>query len=211
MKIIFAYLLLTMLLFSSFVYGQEKDMNDKDTKDAEKKELKEPYFFVGGNLWLAFGSLDMVDVNILLGNQLTERLSIGISTKYQYYNDERKGFDPALSSTGSFKAHTYGGSTFLQFAVIKDFRKVLPFKMQSGIIVHAEYELLNTSFNYIYFDSPDTDKDRYWLHNYLLGGGYVQQMGKKAKSWIILLWNVNEAGNNPFEYPQFRIGFSVAF
>ena len=73
--------------------------------------------------------------------------------------------------------------------------------------MHAEYELLNTKYNTV----SDSDKDRYWLHNYLLGGGYVQHMGKRAKSWIILLWNLQKTEDNPYEYPQFKIGFSVAF
>ncbi|MFW5721622.1 MAG: hypothetical protein ACOCWW_04495, partial [Bacteroidota bacterium] len=109
-------------------------------------------------------------------------------------------------------AHTYGGSAFMQFAVVKDFRDILPVKMHSGLIVHTEYEFLNTRYNYLYFkDSPDTSKDRYWLHNVLLGGGYFQQLGKKAKTWFVLLWNINNTDDNPYEYPQFRIGFSVAF
>lgn len=209
MKNIFAYLLLIMLLFSSFAYGQNKNEKDKSTKSRETQEIKEPYFFWGGNLWLAFGSLNMVDVNLIIGNQITERLSIGLSGKYQYYNDKRNAYI-SPTSTG-FKAHTYGGSAFLQFAVVKDFRKILPLKTHSGIILHAEYELLNTKFNYSLFNALDSDKDRYWLHNVLLGGGYFQQLGKKAKTWVVLLWNVNKTDDNPYEYPQFRIGFSIAF
>ncbi|MEA2106852.1 MAG: hypothetical protein U9P82_09080 [Bacteroidota bacterium] len=199
----------SILFFSFSAFGQQKN-DEKITKNTEKEEIKEPYFFWGGNLLLAFGNLDLVDINVLFGNQLTERIALGISGKYQYYNDKRN-FDPSISSTGNFEAHTYGGSVFLQFAVVKDFRKILPLKTQSGIIIHAEYELLNTKFNYIHFDAPDSNKDRYWLHNYLLGGGYVQHIGKKAKSWIILLWNLQKTEDNPYEYPQFKIGFSVAF
>ncbi|MGC9373768.1 MAG: hypothetical protein ACP5DQ_01860 [Bacteroidales bacterium] len=209
MKKISVIIITSILFFSFSAFGQQKNAKDKKTKNTEE-EIKEPYFFWGGNLLLAFGNLDLVDINVLFGNQLTERIALGISGKYQYYNDKRN-FDPSISSTGNFEAHTYGGSVFLQFAVVKDFREILPLKTQSGIIIHAEYELLNTKFNYIHFDAPDSDKDRYWLHNYLLGGGYVQHMGKKAKSWIILLWNLQKTEDNPYEYPQFKIGFSVAF
>jgi len=199
----------TIFFFSFSAFGQQKNDDDKNTENTEE-ETKEPYFFWGGNLLLAFGNLDLVDINVLFGNQLTERISLGIGGKYQYYN-EKRNFDPDNISSSNFEAHTYGGSVFLQFAVVKDFREILPLKTQSGIILHAEYELLNTKFNYIHFDAPDSDKDRYWLHNYLLGGGYVQHMGKKAKSWIILLWNLQKTEDNPYEYPQFKIGFSVAF
>jgi len=209
MRKISVIIIFTIFFFAFSAFGQQKNTQDKNTENTEK-ETKEPYFFWGGNLLLAFGNLDLVDINVILGNQLTERISLGIGGKYQYYN-EKRNFDPDNISSSNFEAHTYGGSVFLQFAVIKDFRKILPLKTQSGLILHAEYELLNTKYNTIRFDATDSDKDRYWLHNYLLGGGYVQHMGKKAKSWIILLWNLQKTDDNPYEYPQFKIGFSVAF
>jgi len=209
MRKISVIIIFTIFFFAFSAFGQQKNTQDKNTENTEK-ETKEPYFFWGGNLLLAFGNLDLVDINVILGNQLTERISLGIGGKYQYYN-EKRNFDPDNISSSNFEAHTYGGSVFLQFAVIKDFREILPLKTQSGLILHAEYELLNTKYNTIRFGVTDSDKDRYWLHNYLLGGGYVQHMGKKAKSWIILLWNLQKTDDNPYEYPQFKIGFSVAF
>jgi len=209
MRKISVFIVSIILFFSFSAVGQQKITKDKNTENTEE-ETKEPYFFWGGNLLLAFGNLDLVDINVILGNQLTERIALGISGKYQYYNDKRN-FDPRISSSGNFEAHTYGGSVFLQFAVVKDFREILPLKTQSGLILHAEYELLNTKYNTIRLGATDSDIDRYWLHNYLLGGGYVQHMGKRAKSWIILLWNLQKTEDNPYEYPQFKIGFSVAF
>jgi len=133
-------------------------------------------------------------------------LSLGVSGKYQYFKE--KG-----SFTGSFQTfetNVYGGSVFSQFAVIKDFRNIVKVKGHSGIIAHVEYEFLNTEYNYIYFNDPNSNRDRYWLNNVLVGGGYFQQMGKKAKTYIVLLWNVNKTEDNPYEYPQLRIGFSIS-
>jgi len=209
MRKISVIIIFTIFFFAFSAFGQQKNTQDKNTENTEK-ETKEPYFFWGGNLLLAFGNLDLVDINVILGNQLTKRISLGIGGKYQYYN-EKRNFDPDNISSSNFEAHTYGGSVFLQFAVVKDFREILPLKTQSGLILHAEYELLNTKYNTIRLGATDSDIDRYWLHNYLLGGGYVQHMGKRAKSWIILLWNLQKTEDNPYEYPQFKIGFSVAF
>ncbi|MFC2152087.1 hypothetical protein ACFLSE_06120 [Bacteroidota bacterium] len=195
-------LILTCFFFlDSTSYAQDKK-NDKKNK----KEIKEPYLFWGGSLWLGFGSYTYVDVNAVFGSQLTERLSLGISGKYQYYKDKGS----VSGNLNTFETSVYGGSVFSQFAVIKDFRNIIKVKGHSGIIAHVEYEFLNTKYNYIYFDDPNSTRDRYWLYNTLVGGGYFQQMGKKAKSYIILLWNVTKTGDNPYIYPQLRLGFSVA-
>ena len=197
-RILIVFLVGFILMFQQGFCQKSKNKEPKD-----KKEIKEPYLFWGGSLWLGFGSYTFVDVNVLFGAQITERINLGVSGKYQYYNDRR-------SIAGDFQTSVYGGSVFSQFAVIKDFRNLFKVKGHSGIIAHAEYEFLNTKYNYLYFESTNTNRERYWLHNVLIGGGYFQQMSKKARSYIILLWNVTDTGDNPYTYPQFRIGFSVA-
>lgn len=179
-------------------FAQENNEEDKNINHEEESHL-----FWGGSLWLGLGSYTYVDVNAVFGLQITERLSLGLSGKYQYYNDKR-------SIAGNFETSVYGGSVFSQFAVIKDFRNLIKVKGHSGIIVHVEYEFLNTEYNYIYFNDPAINYDRYWLHNLLIGGGYFQQIGRGTKSYIILLWNVNETADNPYTYPLLRIGFTIA-
>jgi len=192
--------LVFVLLFSSFVSLAQT--NSDKSKEPNKDQFK-PYVFTGGSLWMGFGSYTYVDVNLVFGSQLTERINLGLSGKYQYLNDKR-------SVSGNFETSVYGGSVFSQISVVKDFRNVIKVKSHSGIIAHLEYEFLNTKYNYIYFNDTDTDKSRYWLHNVLIGGGYFQQMSQKAKSYIIILWNLNPNNKNPYTYPQLRVGFSVA-
>ncbi|HAF27518.1 MAG TPA: hypothetical protein DCG75_00580 [Bacteroidales bacterium] len=204
MKMIKSIFLIIILFIS--LNNQLNAQKKKDAETEPKEELKEPYFFWGGSLWLGFGTYTYVDVNLMFGTQLTERLSLGISGKYQYYNQKGSVAD----NFNTFETSVYGGSIFSQFQVIKDFRNLFKVKGHSGIIAHAEYEFLNTKYNYIFFNDPDSYRSRYWLHNILIGGGYFQQMGKKTKSYIILLWNINNTADNPYIYPQFRIGFSVA-
>jgi len=184
-----------LLLLSTEVLGQDNDDN--------KRDQFKPYLFSGGSLWMGFGSYTYVDVNLVLGSQITERINLGLSGKYQYLNDKR-------SVSGNFETSVYGGSIFSQISIIKDFRNIIKVKSHSGIIAHLEYEFLNTKYNYIYFSDTDTDKSRYWLHNVLIGGGYFQQMSQKAKSYIIILWNLNPNNKNPYTYPQLRVGFSIA-
>ena len=201
MKIAKVVLSFVFLVLISIYQIDAQEDNKPDYK--KKEDSKEPYFFWGGSLWLGFGTYTYVDVNVTFGSQITERLSVGLSGKYQYYNDKR-------SISGNFETNVFGGSVFSQFAVIKDFRNLFKVKGHSGIIAHAEYEFLNTKYNYLYFNVQDTNKDRYWLHNMLLGVGCFQQLGKSTKSYILLLWNITKSLDNPYTYPQLRIGFTVA-
>ncbi len=191
------FICLIFVLIGSSLYSQD------GLRYKSEKEIKEPYWFFGGSLWLGFGSYTFVDVNATFGNQITERLALGVSGKYQYYNDKR-------SIEGNFETSVYGGSFYSQFAIIKDFRNIFHGKYQSGIIAHGEYELLNTKYNYIRFDDPNSNRDRYWLHTILVGGGYFQQLNERARSYIVLLWDVSNSEDNPYTYPQFRIGFTFA-
>lgn len=193
-------LIISLLLFSSITLPAQNESESVKPKK-EVKEIKEPYLFMGGALWLGFGTYTFVDINYIFGTQITERWNVALSAKYQYYNDKR-------SIVGNFETSVYGGSVYSQFAVIKNFRDILPVKTNSGIIAHAEYEFLNTDYNYLFFETEDT-RDRYWLQNVLLGGGYIQRMDKKASTYIILLWNLTKSIDNPYTYPQIRFGFTI--
>jgi len=173
-------------------------------KEQAPKNENKPYLLWGGALWAGFGTYTYVDVNLMFGSQLTDRLSLGIIGKYQYHKDKR-------AVGGNFETSVYGGSLFSQYAIIKDFRNLIKVKGHSGIIAHVEYEFLNTKYNYLYFNVDDPGKGRYWLNNVLIGGGYFQYMGKRSKTFIVLLWNATNTADNPYTYPQLRIGFTSSF
>ncbi len=198
-------IIISFVLITGLTYGVSAQ--DKNPDKKIKEEKKGPYLFWGGSLWLGFGSYTYVDVNAVFGSQLTERISVGISGKYQYYKDNDR--NTVTGDFQTFETNVYGGSVFSQIAIIKDFRNLFKVKAHNGIVAHMEYEFLNTDYNYLHFNDLNTNRDRYWLHNVLIGGGYFQKLGKKAGSYIILLWNVNQTSDNPYDYPQIRIGFSV--
>ncbi|MCG8412134.1 MAG: hypothetical protein MI739_12710 [Bacteroidales bacterium] len=192
-----------LLLVVSVTYAQDnKDTDKKGKSKSKNKKSFKPHFFSGGSIWFAFGSYTLADVNLVFGGQITERINLGVSGKYQYINDKR-------AFAGNFETHVYGGSVFSQVAVIKDFRNLFKIKAHSGIIAHIEYEFLNTDYNQFHIDNSPGKPDRYWLHNLLIGGGYFQQFNKKSKAYIIILWDVLRNKRNPYEYPQIRIGFNL--
>jgi len=196
MRKILSILFLTQVLLCSYLGAKSQEQKTED----ENK----PYLFWGGALWAGFGSYTYVDVNLIFGSQVTERLNLGVIGKYQYHKDKR-------AIGGDFETSVYGGSVFSQYAIVKDFRELFKIRDRSGIIAHVEYEFLNTKYNYLYFNVADPQKGRYWLNNVLIGGGYFQHMGERSKTFIILLWNVTETVDNPYTYPQLRIGFTSSF
>lgn len=198
---IIAILILMIHYIGGFAQNKET-IDSKKEKNKQGNEVKYPYFFAGGSLWLGFGSYTYVDVNLMFGSQLSKRLNIGVSGRYQYIHDK-------TYLQGEFETSVYGGSVFSQFAVIEDFRKLFKTKMHNGILIHAEYEFLNTKYNFLHFGETDLDRDRYWLNNMLLGGGYFQQMGKQSKAYILILWNLTPTTDNPYTYPQIRLGFNI--
>ena len=116
MNYFFRKLLISLFLF--FVIQYNAIAQKSDTTNVQSKNSKigfaTPFVYLG----LSVGASAYVDLNLITGIQITERLNLGFSGKYQYYS---LGGSP---STG-FNTNIYGGSVFLQTAVIKDFRNII--------------------------------------------------------------------------------------
>jgi hypothetical protein len=193
--------LLLFLLFVSIInlHGQNKDTTA--VNQDLKKGFNPPFFFAG----LSVGASAYLDLNLLAGIQITERINLGFSGKYQYFSS---GGSPEIG----FSTHIYGGSVYLQTAVIKDFRNLIKkVKTHNGIYIHAEYELLNLSESYFNPDiSENSSENRFWLKNIIVGPGYINRFNKSS-IFAMLLWNIDITEKNPYDYPQFKVGFTYGF
>jgi hypothetical protein len=142
--------------------------------------------FFGGNFGLQFGDQTVVDVNPLVGYRLTEKLSVGFTVTYVYYR-----FKDPYNYFPSYSSNIYGGSLFTRYFLLEN------------IFAHVEGEMLN-------LEVPNYFLNRYERENvfgFYVGGGYRQPLGDRSSLNILLLYNLNEDRNSPYQNPIIRIGF----
>jgi len=191
---------IALLLFLSItlitnIIAQKQDSTI--VAQGDKKGFNPPFLYLG----LSVGASAYLDMNLLTGVQITERINLGFSGKYQYFSS---GGSPEIG----FSTYIYGGSVFLQTAIRNLIKKV---KTHNGIYVHVEYELLNLSESYFNPDiSENSSEERFWLKNIIVGPGYINRFNKSS-IFAMLLWNIDRSKNNPYEYPQFKVGFTYGF
>jgi hypothetical protein len=150
--------------------------------------------FYGGDIGLSFGSLTYISANPVVGYRITNRLSAGIGANYTY----------AKSSFYNYQGSMYGGNVFASFAVIKNLGKAIPMYEGSGILLYAEYNVMNISK---YYDFPGTSFK--YIDSPMLGPAFQTPIGTRSYALIMILFNFNESSMSP--YPNPVIKASVQF
>ena len=191
-----AFTLVGIILLNLMVFSQNKE--SEETK-VDKKGFYPPFVYFGASV----GASAYVDLNLAFGSQLTERINIGLSGKYQYYS-------LGGSVETGFSSHVFGGGVYLQFAVIKDFRNLIKMKTHNGIFLHTEFEMLSLESSYFNSNPTSNINGRFWLQNVLFGPGYINRFNRSSV-FALLLWNINNSKENPYDYPQFKVGFTIGF
>ncbi|MFW6096163.1 MAG: hypothetical protein ACOC8S_06985 [Bacteroidota bacterium] len=193
------YRILLLITFSCLVVfnmnAQDKQEDDEN-KDEEKKEFKDNLFF-GGSLWAQFGTVTQVEVAPVAGYHISPRFDAGIGLRYIYYRT-------SSSLLQDYSAHIYGGSVFTRYILIQELDEVIPLKIKGRLVTHFEYEGLNMPSRMAIMEN--IPGDRFWSHNYLIGGGLQQKIGKKAYLNILILYNLNQKSYSIYENPIIRIG-----
>ena len=143
----------------------------------------------GGGIGLAFGDVDYVAAEPVVGFRVTDDVSVGLGLIYRYRDDDR--FTPSLST------EDYGANLFARYRVAPQ------------MFLQAEYEYLDYEFQF--FDGS-TARDSY---SSLLGGvGYSQPLSGRASFFTTVLYNFSydEDELSPYDEPWvFRAGISVGF
>lgn len=142
--------------------------------------------YFGGNFGLQFGDQTVIDINPLMGYRLTEKFSVGVSATYIYYR-----FKDPTNYYPTYSTNIYGGSVFTRYYFLEN------------IFGQVEGELLN-------LEVPDYFLNRYVRTNvfgFYVGGGYRQPIGDRSSLNILLLYNLNEDRNSPYQNPIIRVGF----
>ena len=157
---------------------------------SQAQQLNETFWekvYFGGNFGLQFGNQTLVNVNPIVGYRITEKLSAGVSATYIYYHFK----DPYYSI--DYTSNIYGGSIFTRYFVLEN------------IFAHVEGEVLNLEVPQYFNNSYSYVRDN--VFGFYVGGGLRQPMGERSSLNILLLYNLNEDVNSPYQNPIIRIGF----
>ncbi|PKP54255.1 MAG: hypothetical protein CVT92_00435 [Bacteroidetes bacterium HGW-Bacteroidetes-1] len=142
----------------------------------------------GGDFGIGFSSYGAnIIVSPQIGYRITPAWEAGTRITYNYYSYK----DRLLK----FSSSNYGGGFYTSYQIFR------------GLFAHAENELL--SYQKVYINSMGTieNKERILIHSVFAGGGYRQYFSSKAFASIMILYNLNETLDSPYNNPLFRIGF----
>jgi hypothetical protein len=165
----------------------------KNTRAKEEKRFVDK-LFVGGTLGLMFGDITRIDVEPIAGIWVVPQWSLGVGGRYGYFS--QRGTYLA-GGRQVFRSHLWGASAFTQILPIPNLSEVTPINVKGGIIFHGEYEALYLDQKLTEpFTSTETGKT--WVHLYLAGAGYRQQLGERAAINILFLWDISPSGYSPY-------------
>jgi len=201
-------LMLGILFYTPLVAQEEEDDKGRDKpREEEQDSTFTDKLRFGGYIWATFGSLgSSVEVAPQASYPITERWEGGIGLKYMYFGTGGNtnlivvGDDNTLQRTSN---HIFGGSAFTSYVAIQNMNKILPFEFNGQLVAHLEYEALNAPGT---LASSSANRD--WIHNYFVGGGLRQKLGKRAYVSILVLYNLNDQANFIYNNnPLLRIRF----
>jgi hypothetical protein len=172
---------LSMLYFSTAIKAQDNKENTP-----QKYNLKSHLYF-GGGFGLQFGYMTLIEVSPLVGYKITPKFSIGLSPTYKYYK-----YNDYYGQNLDLKTNVWGGSIFSRYSIFEN------------VFAHVEYETLlyNTQ-------TPGFPEAKQQYNSFFVGGGYNQRIGGNSGMYILVLWNLNDSYNSPYNNPIIRVGFNV--
>lgn len=178
----FSLLIAITLLQTTLAVGQyTRDDSALETQPNEdKKGIDFNRLYVGGSLGAQFGTFTFVNLSPDLGYWFTDRFTAGIGARYLYFSDSRTNYSTTI----------VGGSIFARYLITPE------------IFGHVEYEVLNGRFD------PTREK-AFNISSLFVGGGYMQSLGDRFFTGIMLLYNVNDSVYSPYRNPVIRVTFGL--
>jgi len=171
--------------FSAVSYSQ----NVRVAKPVDFSEVFESKWVTGGDFGLGFTTnTSYIGIAPQLGYRLSNRTEAGARIIYNYFG--------AKDRAAKFRSHNYGAGIYASYDVYR------------GVLAHAETELL--SYRPIYMTANGLiQQDRRLIHSIFAGGGYRQYFSAKSYSTILVLFNLNETLDSPYNNPTIRIGIGI--
>ncbi len=207
-------LLLTLLgvALLSHAFGQDSlpSLNAKPRKpDSFRHRIS-----VGGNLGLQFGTVTGITIAPEAALRTIDHLHVGLRAIYQYNSYKDYFQDINNGDWKGYKSNVYGGGIFLRYYLYSLFDNFI-----GNFFAHAEYEYLYLTRPYVpsatgnYLDPWGnrfaSGKDVIEINSIFAGGGYRQPVGNRVYLDLLVLFNLNDTYNSPYNNPVVRIGVAV--
>lgn len=157
----------------------------QDKEEKAKVPFKDRLVY-GGGLTLNFGNnFTLVGVSPTIGYKVTDRYVTGIGISYLYLG------------TNTQDVNSYATSIFNQFSVTKE------------LYLHAEFEVGRSDYT---FKAPGDDQKISLTYPALLvGAGYRQMAGGRVSIGFMVLYDVIQDPNSPYQSIIYRGGVMVGF
>lgn len=142
--------------------------------------------YTGGNASVSFTNNNVyADVAPILGYRIN-KLNVGVSPVLAYQKPQNLD-----------AIYSYGGRLFTQYTVWQ------------GLFVHGELEALNVQ-DFVAGADAEGNFGRTWVVGLPVGAGYNQMLGDRISLQAMVLFNVLENDNYPYENPIIRGGINYS-
>lgn len=176
-----------ILILSINCFSQKKGENSK------KFDMSRVYY--GGNIGGGGGSTGF---SILLAPELgyyvLPNLLVATGITYNYM---RTNYNQRI-----YKYNAISPKVFSRF-----YPKNETISLINNLFAHVEYEYMSISETIV--NGNSLEKNQLNLTNFYVGGGYIQRISENFNMYIMILYNLNQEPNNPFQNPTFKIGFGI--
>jgi hypothetical protein len=200
------FLLLTLIAFginsqAQEVYsssGKPLDEKNKSTLDEEEESGFNPnnMIYGGGLIFGIGGGVTNLGVSPVIGYRFSERLSAGVGLGYQYYAEKAPAY--------KFNTSIYSGSLWARLMLFQN------------IFLHVEPELNSLEVFTPKYDAntgifTGLDKERKLVPSLLVGGGLRQPISDRVSFVGLILYDVLQDPNSPYNGIALRFGIAAGF
>jgi len=190
-------LLLFICTFTLQGYSRNTYVGFEKYSFAKKKKnggFDRTKLFTGGGLGFNFIPRGfMFNISPTIGYSFSNNFQLGTTIGFNYIQ-ESIPYQNSLTGVNSMYSYKY------PFYSTSVFARVIPFP---SIILQVEPEINNYKvLNSLYYNNTTgnlvEDSKRVNIFSFLVGGGYVQQMGGRAQSMIMVMYDVARNPNSPY-------------
>lgn len=181
--------LLTFVLMALNMNGQDNDIPHNWKED----------IYYGMNFSMGYSqSQFLIEVAPEVGYYITRQILVGTGPIYAYHSKDY--FYAGNIPYYNYKAHFFGGKGFARYYFNSNSITVL-----NNLLAHAEYEYLNINASFEDYQQA-TLENHYEINSFFIGGGYRQSIGKRLNLYLLILWDLNNDLNSPYNNPVIRFG-----